>query len=85
MAANPGMKEPKGKVFVPMASNRVATIAYTRPAAQTTKSSRHRPAIRYLSWRAEMAPTQPRLRNSTVYCQTRSLVQVVRSRYLTNK
>jgi LysM repeat protein len=36
MAANPGMKEPKGKVFVPMASNRVATIAYTRPAVQTT-------------------------------------------------
>jgi membrane-bound lytic murein transglycosylase D len=36
IAANPGMKEPKGKVFVPMASNRVATIAYTRPSSQPT-------------------------------------------------
>jgi membrane-bound lytic murein transglycosylase D len=34
MAANPGMKEPKGKVFVPMNTNKVATIAYTRPATQ---------------------------------------------------
>ena len=32
MAANPGMASPKGKVFVPMTGNRVATIAYTRPA-----------------------------------------------------
>jgi membrane-bound lytic murein transglycosylase D len=32
MAANPGMATPKGKVFVPMTGNRVATIAYTRPA-----------------------------------------------------
>jgi len=32
MAANPGMKEPKGKVFVPMATgNRVATTSYSRP------------------------------------------------------
>jgi len=36
VAANPGMKEPKGKVFVPMNSNRVATIAYTRPSSQST-------------------------------------------------
>jgi LysM repeat protein len=34
IAANPGMKEPKGKVFVPMNTNKVATIAYTRPASQ---------------------------------------------------
>jgi membrane-bound lytic murein transglycosylase D len=32
MAANPGMKEPKGKVFVPVSGNKVSTIAYTRPA-----------------------------------------------------
>jgi LysM repeat protein len=31
MAANPGMKEPKGKVFVPVSGNRVNTIAYSRP------------------------------------------------------
>ena len=32
MAANPGMKEPKGKVFVPMAQgNRVASTSYSRP------------------------------------------------------
>lgn len=34
MAANPGMKEPKGKVFVPVSGNKVNTIAYTRPANQ---------------------------------------------------
>ena len=36
MAANPGMKEPKGKVFVPMnqmPGNRVTATAYSRPAA----------------------------------------------------
>lgn len=33
MAANPGMKEPKGKVFVPMAAgNRIATTSYSRPS-----------------------------------------------------
>jgi LysM repeat protein len=32
IAANPGMSSPKGKVFVPMMGNRVATIAYTRPS-----------------------------------------------------
>lgn len=33
MAANPGMKEPKGKVFVPMAAgNRIAATTYSRPA-----------------------------------------------------
>lgn len=31
MAANPGMKEPKGKVFVPVSGNKIETIAYTRP------------------------------------------------------
>ena len=35
MAANPGMSSPKGKVFVPMAGNRVSTIAYTRPSSPT--------------------------------------------------
>ena len=35
MAANPGMKEPKGKVFVPVSGNRINTIAYTRPANQS--------------------------------------------------
>lgn len=36
MAANPGMKEPKGKVFVPMATgNRVTTTSYSRPANST--------------------------------------------------
>ncbi|HEX6123826.1 MAG TPA: transglycosylase SLT domain-containing protein [Pyrinomonadaceae bacterium] len=36
MAANPGMKEPKGKVFVPMSGNKVNTIAYSRPANQSS-------------------------------------------------
>jgi len=31
MAANPGMKDPRGKVFVPVSGNKVETIAYTRP------------------------------------------------------
>ncbi len=31
MAANPGMKDPRGKVFVPVSGNRVNTISYTRP------------------------------------------------------
>ena len=34
MAANPGMKDPRGKVFVPVSGNKVNTIAYTRPANQ---------------------------------------------------
>ncbi|MDM7920798.1 MAG: transglycosylase SLT domain-containing protein [Pyrinomonadaceae bacterium] len=37
MAANPGMKEPTGKVFVPMASvpgNRVQATSYARPSTQ---------------------------------------------------
>jgi membrane-bound lytic murein transglycosylase D len=42
MTANPGMKEPKGKVLVPVSGNRVETIAYTRPtnpvAAAPSKS-----------------------------------------------
>jgi membrane-bound lytic murein transglycosylase D len=33
LAANPGMKEPKGKVFVPVSGNKINTIAYTRPAS----------------------------------------------------
>ena len=36
MAANPGMREPKGKVFVPVSGNRVATIAYSRPTNQSS-------------------------------------------------
>lgn len=32
MAANKGMKTPKGKVFVPVSGNKINTIAYTRPA-----------------------------------------------------
>jgi LysM repeat protein len=40
MAANPGMKTPKGKVFVPtdnwVAGNRVAATAYSRPATATS-------------------------------------------------
>lgn len=31
MAANPGMKDPKGKVFVPVSGNKVNTISYSRP------------------------------------------------------
>lgn len=31
LAANPGMKEPKGKVFVPVSANKVNAISYTRP------------------------------------------------------
>ncbi len=32
MAANPGMNEPKGKVFVPVRGNNVNTIVYSRPS-----------------------------------------------------
>ncbi len=36
MAANPGMKEPKGKVFVPVAEgNRITATSYSRPANQS--------------------------------------------------
>ena len=36
MAANPGMKEPKGKVFVPMTEgNRITATSYSRPSNQT--------------------------------------------------
>jgi LysM repeat protein len=31
LAANPGMKDPRGKVFVPVSANRINTISYTRP------------------------------------------------------
>lgn len=40
MAANPGMKEPRGKVFVPVSGNRVNTIAYSRPAGQTSSTAK---------------------------------------------
>jgi LysM repeat protein len=36
MAANPGMKEPKGKVFVPVSGNKINTIAYARPTNTST-------------------------------------------------
>ena len=39
IAANPGMTAPKGKVFVPVTGNRVATIAYTRPATPVSTST----------------------------------------------
>jgi len=32
MAANPGMKIPRGKVFVPVSGNNINTIVYSRPA-----------------------------------------------------
>jgi len=36
MAANPGMKEPKGKVFVPVAEgNRITATSYSRPTNQS--------------------------------------------------
>jgi len=37
IAANPGMKEPKGKVFVPVTGNRVNTISYSRPTTPNTE------------------------------------------------
>ena len=40
IAANPGMKEPKGKVFVPVSGNRVNTIAYSRPANQGSSAAK---------------------------------------------
>lgn len=40
MAANPGMKEPRGKVFVPVSGNKVNTIAYSRPANQNTAAGK---------------------------------------------
>lgn len=35
IAANPGMKDPKGKVFVPVSGNKVNTISYSRPSNAT--------------------------------------------------
>lgn len=32
LAANPGMKDPKGKVFVPVSGNKINTISYSRPS-----------------------------------------------------
>lgn len=40
MAANPGMKDPRGKVFVPVSGNKVNTIAYARPANQSTSTGK---------------------------------------------
>jgi LysM repeat protein len=40
MAANPGMKSPTGKVFVPMTpGNRVAATTYSRPASGPSATS----------------------------------------------
>ncbi|MGB7069036.1 MAG: transglycosylase SLT domain-containing protein [Pyrinomonadaceae bacterium] len=38
MAANPGMKSPKGKVFVPVAGNRVQATSYSRPTTPVSAS-----------------------------------------------
>ncbi|MEP6788281.1 MAG: transglycosylase SLT domain-containing protein [Acidobacteriota bacterium] len=38
MAANQGMKEPRGKVFVPVAGNNVANIVYQRPTSSGNAS-----------------------------------------------
>ena len=40
MAANPGMKEPKGKVFVPVSGNKVNVTSYSRPANQTSAGAK---------------------------------------------
>lgn len=37
-AANPGMKSPRGKVFVPVRGNNVETIVYSRPSVNPTVS-----------------------------------------------
>jgi LysM repeat protein len=31
LAANPGMKDTRGKVFVPVSANKINTISYSRP------------------------------------------------------
>ena len=36
MAANPGMSDPKGKVFVPVSANKINTIAYSRPTSTSS-------------------------------------------------
>lgn len=36
IAANPGMKTPRGKVFVPVSGNKIQATAYSRPATQST-------------------------------------------------
>ncbi|HQZ94835.1 MAG TPA: transglycosylase SLT domain-containing protein [Pyrinomonadaceae bacterium] len=36
MAANPGMSQPRGKVFVPVAGNNVQNTSYSRPTTQGT-------------------------------------------------
>ena len=46
MAANPGMKDPKGKVFVPVSGNRVSTIAYSRPANMGGSTSKPAQIVR---------------------------------------
>ena len=40
IAANPGMKEPKGKVFVPVSGNKINTTSYSRPANQTSSAAK---------------------------------------------
>lgn len=35
MAANPGMKTPKGKVFVPVSGNKIQSTSYARPTSPT--------------------------------------------------
>ncbi len=38
MAANPGMKIPRGKVFVPVSGNKIQATSYSRPATQASTS-----------------------------------------------
>jgi LysM repeat protein len=38
-AANPGMKSPWGKVFVPVRGNNVETIVYSRPSGNSATPS----------------------------------------------
>ena len=46
MAANPGMKDPRGKVFVPVSGNKLNTIAYTRPANQSSAAGKPAQIVR---------------------------------------
>ena len=50
MASNPGMKTPKGKVFVPVRGNNVNTIVYTRPT--TLAKSANIPSVRTVKAKA---------------------------------
>jgi LysM repeat protein len=87
IAANPGMKEPKGKVFVPVSGNKINTTSYSRPANQTSSAAKPSQVVKAqagdtvakLATRHNADPV--RLLSTTGFCRTRCLEPVVRSSF----